>query len=214
MLIHHHLGLGDHIICNGLVSYLSQSNPIRLFCKHQNLVNIRTMYQNNTNIELIAVTNDKEAQSIGSKYRDYIKLGISLNPIFVSNKEWDEIFYIQIGLPYDISWSYFDYYQPASQNKIPNSRYAFLCSKGSDGVDGVCYKHIDPTLEIVHSDQGNFFDNLNLIENATEIHCINSAYIHLIDRITTSHDTNLVYHKNFISKPYSDFTLKKKWHVI
>ena len=24
ILVHHHLGLGDHIICNGLINYLSE----------------------------------------------------------------------------------------------------------------------------------------------------------------------------------------------
>lgn len=214
MIIHHHLGLGDHIICNGLVSYLSQRNTIKLFCKNQNFTNIQTMYQNNPNIQLIRVENDQEAEYIGSQYQHYIRLGISLNHKYVPQKKWDEIFYTQIGLPYDISWSYFSYHKPASQNRIPDLPYALLCNKGSDGIDGLSYKHINTKLTIAHSDKGNFFDNIDLIQNATEIHCINSAYIHLIDRIKTSQDTKLIYHKNFVFKPYSDFTLKKKWHTI
>ena len=40
ILLHHHLGLGDHIICNGLVRFLSINTKIDLFCKDQNLNNI------------------------------------------------------------------------------------------------------------------------------------------------------------------------------
>ena len=54
-------------------------------------------------------------------------------------------------------------------------------------------------------------DPQKIIENAKEIHCINSSFIHLIDRSSTCGD--LFYHKNFYTKPYSNFTLKKSWTI-
>jgi hypothetical protein len=85
---------------------------------------------------------------------------------------------------------------------------------GSDGIDRLDYTKIDHTLQKNYSNNGNFFDNIDLIQNATEIHCINSSYIHLIDRIETSKKTKLVYHKNFIRKNHSNFILKKDWIVV
>ena len=41
VVIHHHLGLGDHIICNGLINQMSVSKKIYLICKLQYYKNIK-----------------------------------------------------------------------------------------------------------------------------------------------------------------------------
>lgn len=213
MFIHHHLGLGDHIICNGLIRFLAQKEKIKLFCKTQNEFNIKLMYSNNSDIEIISVYNDFEAERIANGNENYIRLGVGLNHNFPKDMEthWDKIFYHQIGIDFDHSWISFGYNKPVSQNPVPSKSYSFLCNQGSDGIDRLDYTKIDHTLQKVYSNNGNFFDNIDLIQNATEIHCINSSYIHLIDRIDTSDNTKLVYHKNFMYKNHSDFTLKKNW---
>ena len=45
-LIHHHMGLGDHIICNGLVRELRSSikGKLTLACKQHNLPTVKDMY--------------------------------------------------------------------------------------------------------------------------------------------------------------------------
>jgi len=216
ILLHHHLGLGDHIICNGLVRYLSINNHIDLFCKNHNLDNIKLMYKDNKNINIIDIHDDSEAEHIGKSNKNYIKLGIALNNNYPKNMEisWDKIFYYQIGVDFDHSWSSFKYNKSTLQNPVPTKPFVFLCSTGSDGIDRLDYTKIDHSLQKTYSNNGNFFDNINLIQNATEIHCINSAYIHLIDRIDISDSTKLVFHKNFMRKNYSDFTLKKNWTIL
>jgi hypothetical protein len=214
MIIHHHLGLGDHIICNGLIRTIAAKENIKLFCKHKNYQNVSYMYKDNSNIQILCVENDNEATDIGLQNSNYIRLGISLNSNFPSNLMWDEVFYYQIGLPYELSWNNFFINKPKSQNPVPNEPYGFLCHMGSDGIDRLDYTKIDHTLQKNYSNNGNFFDNIDLIQNATEIHCINSSYIHLIDRIETSKKTKLVYHKNFIRKNHSNFILKKDWIVV
>lgn len=45
--IHHHLGLGDHIICNGIVRYVVKNydfNNVALVVKNSNLNNVRRMF--------------------------------------------------------------------------------------------------------------------------------------------------------------------------
>ena len=43
--IYHHLGLGDHIICNGLVRFLQKKhNQVSLFCYQHNIENVSFMY--------------------------------------------------------------------------------------------------------------------------------------------------------------------------
>lgn len=218
--IHHHLGLGDHIICNGLVRYLSKQYNIKLFCKYQNIINIQTMYMDDTNIVLIPISNDTDAEQIYSSIKNkhnniYIRLGIALNKniSYLDLLSWDEFFYSKLNLPYEYSWNYFQYNKSHNQNPIPKEPFLFICNKGSDNIDGIDYRKINMNLKHIYSNYGNFFDNIDLITDASEIHCINSAYIHLIDRIHTN-SSNLYFHKNFIYKPYSEFKLKKKWIVI
>lgn len=216
MYIYHHLGLGDHIICNGLVRVLSQTHNIKLLCKTTNLQNIQLMYTDNTDIEIISVHNDDQADAICSLSQEQIRLGSALNgKISNKNELWDEIFYSQAGVNFEHSWSHFLYNKSKQQNPIPKNKYAFLCNMGSDGVDGLNYSLVNKELSYIYSNNGGFFDNIDLIYNAEEIHCINSSYIHLIDRLYNLPDnTKLFYHKNFVCKPYSSFTLKKNWIIV
>ena len=50
VFIHHHLGLGDHIICNGLVREFAKSYNINLFCKSKNMYNVSVMFADVKNI--------------------------------------------------------------------------------------------------------------------------------------------------------------------
>jgi hypothetical protein len=216
MLIYHHLGLGDHLICNGLVRTLSQAYNIKLLCKTTNTYNIQLMYSDNPKIEIISIYNDDEANAICSINQEHIRLGLAINGIIPNkNALWDEIFYSQAGVNFDHSWSHFLYNKSKKQNPIPQNKYAFLCNKGSDGVDGLDYSLINKELNHIYSNNGGFFDNIDLIYNAKEVHCINSSYIHLIDRLSNFPDNiKLFYHRNFVRKPYSYFTLKKNWIIV
>lgn len=219
LFLHHHLGLGDHIICNGLVRYLSKNNFIKLFCKEHNFINVKLMYGDCDNIDIIKVYNDFEAENTGKLYpENYIRLGVALNGNWPPEIEssWDKVFYYQLDIPHDYSWSMFKYNKPSTQNILPNTKYAFLCNIGSDGVDRLDYSRIDSSLNLVYSNHGGFFDNIDLIENATQIHCVNSSYIHLIDRLNSidKNKTKLFYHKNFKFKIHGEFTLKKNWTII
>lgn len=213
--IHHHLGLGDHIICNGLVRFLSEHYTIELFCKNNNLDNIKTMYRDNNKIQILGVNNDFDAESIGNTRPQYIRLGCALNGYFPPDMDWAEVFYYQVNMPYSYSWQYFYYNKSLNQNTVPLEPYVFLCNCGSDDIDGLDYSKINPDLKKIYSNNGGFFDNIDLIQNAKEIHCINSSYIHLIDRLSNFPDNiKLFYHRNFVCKSYSSFTLKKNWIIV
>ena len=64
--------------------------------------------------------------------------------------------------------------------------------------------HISPKSDKFN----NIFFYKTLIENAKEIHCINSSFLHLVERIPTN--SNLIYHHIRKSK----FKLHEKWKVI
>ena len=74
--IHHHLGLGDHIVCNGLVRNLIKDikGPIELACKHHNVSSVRQLYRN-SNIIIDPVAVDSEAESHYDE-KNVIKIGL------------------------------------------------------------------------------------------------------------------------------------------
>lgn len=221
LLLYHHLGLGDHIICNGLVRYFSQQHNIKLLSKKQNCANINIMYSDVKNIKIAPVNDDFEARSLCCD-NNCLKIGFCTGAPFYTNVLWDEMFYVHGNIPFDYSWSYFHYPRDHDlENSIYNrlikdhTHYAFVHNLGSDGNDCIDYKAIDPDLTVIKSDSTiNLFAYTKILENASQIHCINSSFIHLIDRININNNTELFYHKNFKLKPFSDFTLKKHWIVI
>jgi hypothetical protein len=173
------------------------------------------MYRDNNNISILPVGDDIEAAAIGLQNSNYFRLGIALNSNFPKNLTWDEIFYYQMGISYNLSWSNFFLEKPESQNKVPNNKYSLVSNLDSTGTDRIDYNKINHN--IIYTNEGGFFDNMDLIFNATEIHTIDTAYIHLIDRLDIKSDTKLFYHKNFIPKHnnmHSNFILSKKWKII
>ena len=61
IVIHHHLGLGDHIDCNGMVRYFSElynENMIQIFSKPQYFEMIEYMYRDNDRINVNLVHNE------------------------------------------------------------------------------------------------------------------------------------------------------------
>ena len=59
--IYHHLGFGDHIICNGLVRHFKEIHgKVRVFSKHHNFENVKYMYRDDKDIEVIGVAGDGE----------------------------------------------------------------------------------------------------------------------------------------------------------
>jgi len=214
--IHHHLGLGDHIICAGLVKHIATNNSVALFCKKKNAYNVSQIFINNTNISIIPIDEDIDVAKY-SKHNSILSLGIALNNNFNHSRMhccWDRIFYEQANIDFDLSWSEFTIDKPSKQNNIPSYPYGFICNTGSDGIDGIDYSVVDDKLKKMYSNTGKFFQNIDAINQASEIHCINSSYIHLVDRIYTKPSAKLYYHKNFIKKPYSEFTLKKNWNIV
>ena len=51
ILHHHHLGLGDHIICNGMINYLTNYfNKIYIPVKEKNFDNIKYLYKDKKSV--------------------------------------------------------------------------------------------------------------------------------------------------------------------
>mgnify|MGYP003347258529 FL=1 len=96
MIIYHHLGLGDHLICYSLVMELTKGNG-SIYCKHHNLKSVSDLYYG-TNIKLIPIENDDDVGFYDKK--------IGFNSICETEDNFGEEFYKQAGLPYETRWKH------------------------------------------------------------------------------------------------------------
>ena len=105
-LIHHHLGLGDHFICNGLVNYLISYNPktkFSLACKEHNFPTVSSMYKHCVNLEVCSVRVDSEVENIYHNYDQVYRAGFEG---IQDEKHWEEGLYESVGIPFSARWNY------------------------------------------------------------------------------------------------------------
>ncbi len=203
LTIIHNLGLGDHIVCNGLVRYYAKTQKIGLFCKNKNYINVSQMY-NDDNVVIQPVCNNTYSSDIKPK-TPYLRIGNLQN-----EEGWDKQFYAQADLDFQLSWDLFKCCRNIEkENEIfrllnpENRSYIFV----HDTSIGQNVPKIKLKGFIIKPEKYNFFDYLKIIEYADEIHCVNSSFIHLTDRVKTN--GKLYYHT--YNLPIDSMTLKKNW---
>jgi hypothetical protein len=213
-MVYHHLGLGDHFVCNGLVrAVLEQTKAKRLYLptKENNMVTVQQMYSDDSRIVCLPVRTDNDVFSLpeNSHTNGFIRAGFEK----ATNFEWDVSFYKSVNLPWEIRWSKFSCNRNRESEKVLES---FLkISKGDKFV-------------LVH-DQGSFeqypievatdlrivkvmpytrsmLDWCGLAEKAEEVHCTDSSFVHLAQCLNVRKG---VFHNNR-TKDFT-FSLHSSW---
>ncbi len=211
MIIYHHLGLGDHISCNGLVrKIIDPQQKYFLFCKHHNVATVKFMYHDLPNLTILPVSNDGEAVRIcNDRYingwgEKTIRIGFEkMNQLLVSfNCKFDVAFYKQMEIPFEERWNSFYYKRDRLDQEME------LFSKlGLKEKEDYIFIHHDPkrkfeiqekyfTGNIVQPVVGltdNIFDYVYIIEHAKEVHCIDSSFLLMIDSLS-NFDIPCFYH--------------------
>ena len=178
MYIHHHLGLGDHIVCNGLVRYLTKfETNVTLAVKKHNAASVKAMYAD-TNFKFDEIETDQDA--INNYTNNVRRIGFEY-----TTNNWEESFYSQHHIDYSERWKSF-YCKRNIENeqdllnklKLPE-KFAFVNDTASSGKQTLT---IDTTLPIVklQSLTANMFDWIAVLELATEVHTIDSSIFQLI----------------------------------
>ena len=65
-ILYHHLGLGDSIVCNGMVNYLAQKNKmlIHLPSNTNNFSSLEFLYSDNPNVKVFEVDKKFEMDEV------------------------------------------------------------------------------------------------------------------------------------------------------
>lgn len=198
--IYHHLGLGDHIICNALVrKFSSEYEQVSLFCKIHNKESVEFMYRDLNNLKVISLTDDKEVINylLDKSKSDIILVGFQ-NMYFTGSNNFDVSFYSQFGIEFDFRWSNFKLIRDIEReeklfkyfNLDENSEYIFLHDDDRfhidiNKIDNKEISVIKPNRDLTN----NIFDYIKIIENAKEVHTIESSFLFIIDSLSLNKET-------------------------
>ena len=107
--IYHHLGLGDHIINNGMVRHFyKQHSAITLFAYNHNVKNVQYMYRDLENFQVLGVESDAQADYyISNNNLDCLKIGFSDLSDVMPELPFDKAFYKLAGLDFSVRFDEF-----------------------------------------------------------------------------------------------------------
>lgn len=230
LFIHHHLGLGDHFDCNGMVRYIGKNTAyekIAVFSKSNYFSMIEYMYRDNDDIEVWEISKDNEYEDVKKiieteKPEHMLTVGHQYYPGPAAEKELNkncwEFFYEQVNIPYNVRHEYFYLERDPKEeervfNKLnPNNEpYIFVHEDVDRGFELDRKHFIDRSLHIVENDiSENVFHFLKIIEEAEEIHCMESSFKTLID-IYAKQDK--IFYHDFRNQPLGQNSLDT-WKVI
>ena len=230
LYIHHHLGLGDHLDCNGMVRYIlehSDHDQVYVFSKSNYFSMIEYMYRDTDKIQVIEISKDDE---YGDVQRAVEKTGGRLLVIghqfypgkqaeLSQNKNCWEFFYEQVQIPYDVRYNYFKVERdPAEEERVfnklnPNNEpYIFIHEDAARGFLLDRDHFLDRGLKVIENDvTENIFHFTKILEEAQEIHCMESSFKTLIDFYCEQ--DNIFYHDIRESQPLGQHS-SSKWSVI
>jgi hypothetical protein len=189
--IYTHQGLGDHIICNGIVRHFVElHNRVAVFCKPHNEANVKWMYRDDPRIHVLAVGQDQDTINyiISNNLQNstilvgFDRLWKEFQPPVVES--FDEAFYKMINLPFEYRFTKFKIQRDQVKEKEcfdyvnPNNEpYIFV------------HGNIDRTkvrtdLKIIENPTNyGVFDILSILENAEELHLMESSIKALVNSL-------------------------------
>jgi hypothetical protein len=189
--IYHHLGLGDHIICNGMVRYFHKENgALKLFCYEHNYKNVAYMYRDLENFELISVKDENEADSIIKNLDSSIKvIKIGFNKLSeFTDRVFDEAFYAIAGLDFSVKMNNFYFERELEVEKEilfkmnpTGEKYVFIHDDIHRGFKIDESRILSPYKKIYNDNSIPLFHCISLIENAEEVHVMQSSIKDLIN---------------------------------
>jgi hypothetical protein len=210
--IYHHLGLGDHIICNGIVRHYNEIfKSVTVFCKPHNFANVEYMYRDNDSIIVLPIGEDSDIIEYVNKnnlHSDLITIGF--NRLTNQNsKTFDEGLYNMMGIPFTYRFSKFVFDRNVEKETIvynelnPNNESYIYIHDDKDRGFIIDRTKINNNLKIIENDKRFLmFDMLKIIENATEIHTMQTGMRDLINSYTFDKPK---FYLHWYVRPYNDY---------
>ena len=192
--IYHHLGLGDHFVCNGLVRTIADRDKVDFLylpTKKHNFSTVSQMYSDDRRIICLPVDNDEQVYQLPQ-----LKVISSFYRVGFENcrmADWDVSFYDSMSIPFDARWFGWKCKRNYYREKMLLEKlgigidepYILLHDTGSIGKYDLNINTTDRLLRI-EPITDSLLDWYGIIEGAKEVYCIDSSVIHLAQSIRKS----------------------------
>jgi len=236
--IYHHLGLGDHFHCNGVVRYLLDNKykgkKVNLFAKRKYHEMVKFMYRDLDNLTIIPISDNEKNEE--QEVKKFIKPNDVIEKIgfeyFLTNKDKgltiDMLFYDQYNIDYNKRFE-LTYWKRdhANEEKLFNTLvkkkdFIFIHDDPSRNFN-IPDKNIKKNYQIIrNSYKYSIFDYCKIIEKAKEIHVMESSARCMIEYLNTERSDHYLY--NFKGGPWKSIPYynknnelvgsSKKWKII
>ena len=216
----HHLGLGDQIMLNGMVRHFAEKEHVYLMCKNCHEESVKFMYRDicdQVTLILVENTNPREIHAKlpkGSRILPLATYGMENNvwENFTQVTNWAHGVYLQAKVNPLYMYTKFKVVQDSSiQLSPPTSDYIFVHDDRERDrcididTDKFIYKPhskvIDKNKEFFHCENSNIFSYIWIIENAKEVHCMNSSYNWMIELMKLGNKKTNFFHLNVGAHP-------------
>lgn len=224
LLIVGHLGMGDHIITNAIVRDSALSFDLVVVCaKYNNLESVAHMFSDLPNVAARPVI-DHEEQIFFAKnvWKGDVKyLGFDgPNPNGFNAAEFDQEFYRQCGLRFNLRWELFHFPRKEAIEVDVNGDPLPFIFVHQDPARGMMIRDIaklgspkwfikQPSASVCR----NIFGWIPALNCAKEIHCIPSSFSILADSLPRVPGQKLVLHK--YARPGGELpTYRHDWTIL
>lgn len=173
--IYTHLGLGDHVICNGMVRYLrNKHGEVTVFCKANNHKNVQYMYRDDDKIKVFPLNSDSDVERYirsNNLTKDTIRAGFVRRP----DQRFDDVLYETAGVPFNARFDNFYIQRDLEREKEiyntlnPNNEpYIF--------THGVDMRRVRGDLKVIENPvEYLIFELIGILENSVEVHLMESS---------------------------------------
>jgi hypothetical protein len=229
ILLHQPLGLGDHVVCNGLIrEYCKKYDRVGLFCFPFYRDSVSFMFRDVPNLYLETTRSHKEtkrfllrnALHLTARHYDESKMIGAYSQ--ETGVQYQQQFYKMAGLPFSTMYDKFVVErdrerEQALYTKIsPPERYLFVHDDERFPIDPA---RISSSLPIIRANMkvtDTIFDYGTVIERASEIHVIDSVFMFIVDFLFPARpDQKLFVHRyNRSNSPWNLPVLQKKWEIL
>jgi hypothetical protein len=203
-----HLGLGDAIICNGLVRELSKRHTSLLLpCKLPNFASVLWQFSDLVNVYVLPIRDDAEALALSKQYPT-LGLGMWCKTGLRDRAHWDRQFYEDADVPFDCRWSSFFVPPMLAQLNPPPLPFTFVHQQPEQGR---AFRQLPPGTLHSPPRPPHIFWHCATLAAAASIHVVNSCFLNLAESVAT---TGTLYLHNYARTDTPPPTLRKAWHVL